>query len=203
MEKVLPQEIVIELLKFLPERDLFMYGCCSKVCNASAEQTWKMKLADLLGGPKKLLEHLVIPNPGYECYKLIEFKRGQQVFSHMSRKENKEKYRSWFSLYYKQKVQFVTYEIKLTCENINVANPSDNGFKSVLSVFDYVRTNLSILQTRRYTNTMEVIERKLIQFLGENRTFEKLALHYLEEMFPETYYKLYVFELDKFFCENQ
>jgi hypothetical protein len=42
---------------------------------------------------------------------------------------------------------------------------------------------------------MKVIERKLNQFLRQNQTFEKLALHYLEEMFPETYYKLYVFEL--------
>jgi hypothetical protein len=80
---------------------------------------------------------------------------------------------------------------------------SKDGFAGILALYEYLKRNFSIFQTKRYRSSIDLLERKLIQFVEENQEFEKVGIHYLQELFPETYQNVYLFGLYNLFEEKE
>jgi hypothetical protein len=158
MEEVLPREMICEVMKYLSERELSVYGQVSKTTLESSEMEWKMRYERLF----------------------FEKKEDTTVMTEIYWMKNyTTNYKNYFSVIFKEMIH--KFELPTT-------QTRQQKKSIISEMFDFILENQHIVfRMKRFDTLKKAIQKKLNDFLEGDEVECQIADKYYPLLYPEEY----------------
>lgn len=172
MEIVLPQEVVSQVLKWLPEVDLYYYSLSSRTSYESAKKVWWIKVVKLYGGSVRFYKKVYTPDkivsPITKSVYEISHCSAQKMYTH----ENILRIKISLRTYYTHAVER--------------AKTVNEKMYAIYQLHDFVVENMETIKSCvAFKKFCQTLEERLFE-LCKQPAFHK-GEHYYRILYPESY----------------
>ena len=179
MESALPNELVVEILSYLNDSQVYRYSLCSKTCRRSSECLWWKKILHLFGGAKSFYDNnwkngCIYSNVTKFMYELQIHQSFSYVYAREKRIRINQTLRNHYSI------------------GLDFSKTKRSKIEAIYKMVEYVIDNIEFIRcSKTFQKFIKTMEEKLFELCQDDEFWIKGEYYYsvlFPEMFEEKFY---------------